>query len=73
MVYRFLFLPALSATCLLATPGAQVGRSLKIDEKTNVSYLRYLPQDFHKLKKWTLLLFLHGRGESNGPLSGLKK
>lgn len=73
MTLRFLFLSALSATCLQATPGAQVERSLKIDEKTSVPYLRYLPLDFDKSKKWPLLLFLHGRGESNGPLSGLKK
>ena len=44
-------------------------RPLKIDEKTSLPYLRYLPQDFDKSKNWPLLLFLHGRGESNGPLS----
>lgn len=44
MVFRFLFLSALSATFLLATLGAQVGRSLKINDKTSAPYQQYLPQ-----------------------------
>ncbi|MDA7880746.1 alpha/beta hydrolase-fold protein [Akkermansiaceae bacterium] len=60
----------------VASPGQQVESSLKIDENTVVSYLQYLPEDFDEndqSKQWPLMLFLHGRGESNGPLSGLKK
>ena len=50
MTLRFLFLSALSATCLQATPGAQVERSLKIDEKTSIPYLQYLPKKFDETK-----------------------
>jgi len=73
MIIRVLLFLALSASSILATPGKQLERSLRIDEETSVPYLQYLPQEFDSSKKWPLLLFLHGRGESNGPLSGLKK
>ncbi len=51
------------------TPGRQVEQSLTVGD-TDVPYLCYLPQDYAKSdSKVPLLLFLHGRGESNGPLS----
>ena len=61
---------------LCAQSGKQIETSLKIDEKTSVPYLQYLPKGFDpskKEQKYPLILFLHGRGESNGPLSIVKK
>ena len=54
-------------------PGKQVEQELKVDGKT-IPYLLYLPKDYtSKEAKWPLMLFLHGRGESAGPLSTVKK
>jgi predicted peptidase len=43
----------------------------------SISYLLYLPKDYatggNSSSKWPLMLFLHGRGESDGPLSVVKK
>jgi predicted peptidase len=55
-------------------PGKQVEQSLKITDSVSVPYLLYLPPDYKSSeKKQPLMLFLHGRGESNGPLSLVKK
>jgi len=54
-------------------PGRQVEQELKIGEKS-IGYLLYLPKDFKRQGARTpLMLFLHGRGESSGPLSLVKK
>ena len=51
------------------TPGRQVEQTLRVGD-VDVPFLCYLPQDHAKGEaKVPLLLFLHGRGESNGPLS----
>ena len=48
-------------------------QKLAIGEKT-VKYLLYLPNDFKGgAGQWPFMLFLHGRGESSGPLSLVKK
>ncbi|MGJ8696612.1 MAG: prolyl oligopeptidase family serine peptidase [Verrucomicrobiaceae bacterium] len=63
-------------TSATAQPGSQIETALQIDDTTSIPYLQYLPKDFSpddKDKKWPLILFLHGRGESNGPLSVVKK
>lgn len=51
--------------------GKQVELSFKADNGITVPYLLALPKDYGKDvgKKWPVILFLHGRGESNGPLS----
>jgi len=55
------------------TPGKQVVQKLTIGEKT-IKYLLYLPNDFKGgAGQWPFMLFLHGRGESSGPLSLVKK
>lgn len=70
-----LFMPA---TCIqaeeLATPGKQI-ESKMADDAGDVGYLMYLPQNYEedKEKQWPLMLFLHGRGESYGPLSLVAK
>src|SRR6266568_5061216 len=54
--------------------GKQVEQTLKLDRDKSVAYLLYLPNEYDsKEGKWPLLLFLHGRGESRGPLSAVKK
>ncbi|HYT61386.1 MAG TPA: prolyl oligopeptidase family serine peptidase [Haliangiales bacterium] len=54
--------------------GKQVEQELKLPDNKSVPYLLYLPKDYDsKEAKWPLLLFLHGRGESDGPLSVVKK
>jgi len=51
--------------------GEQVEKSFKISGDISVPYLQYLPKRYKaedKVTKWPLMIFLHGRGESNGPL-----
>jgi len=53
--------------------GKQVECQLRIDDEQTIPYLLYLPDNYDKTEKEIpLLLFLHGRGESNGPLSKVK-
>jgi predicted peptidase len=58
-------------------PGKQVEQTwaAKGDAKTTARYLLFLPKDYGKdpKKKWPMIYFLHGRGESYGPLSLVKK
>lgn len=64
-----------ASTCLLAadpTPGKQVEQTLKLEGK-EISYLLYLPANYSAASKVPLMLFLHGRGESRGPLSVVAK
>src|SRR5215472_6023970 len=69
----FLMLSAASGLSEELAPGKQVEQELKNGEKT-IRYLLYLPKDYASNDgKWPLLLFLHGRGESDGPLSLVKK
>ena len=54
--------------------GKQVEQELKTADAKSIPYLLYLPKDYGaKERKWPLLLFLHGRGESDGPLSLVAK
>jgi predicted peptidase len=52
-------------------PGKQVEQKLEVNGKT-IPYLIYLPKDY-KATKTPMMLFLHGRGESSGPLSIVAK
>lgn len=54
-------------------PGKQVEQRLDLGSEKFINYLLYLPEDYEAGKKSACLLFLHGRGESNGPLSLVKK
>jgi predicted peptidase len=54
--------------------GKQVEMELKPTDDSAIPYLLYLPKNFtSKDAKWPLIFFLHGRGESRGPLSVVKK
>lgn len=52
------------------TPGKVTEHSFEVSAKQTVPYLFYLPEEFDpsSKKKWPVILFLHGRGESRGPL-----
>ncbi|NND96720.1 MAG: prolyl oligopeptidase family serine peptidase [Pirellulaceae bacterium] len=55
-------------------PGKQVEQTFKTSDGADVGYLLYLPKNFeHDGEKMPMVLFLHGRGESNGPLSLVAK
>lgn len=50
-------------------PGKQVEQSLATSDGGAIPYLLYQPKDYSKDRpKVPVMLFLHGRGESNGPL-----
>ena len=55
--------------------GKQVEQSFKAKDSAEVPYLLYLPENYDANSKTSLpiMLFLHGRGESNGPLSLVAK
>lgn len=71
-----LFLPLLLIFQAFADQaGKQIETSLKISEDSVIPYLQYLPKNFKagEDEKFPLILFLHGRGESKGPLAIVKK
>lgn len=55
------------------TPGQQIEMSFETADSGTIEYLLYLPSDYAAQDKLPLMLFLHGRGESNGPLSLVAK
>ncbi len=54
-------------------PGKQVEQVFKTSDSTEVGYLLYLPESFKPGTPLPVMLFLHGRGESDGPLSVVAK
>jgi len=57
-----------------AAPGKQVEQSLSTADGGAMPYLLYLPESYKKDgDKVPVMLFLHGRGESRGPLSVVAK
>jgi predicted peptidase len=54
-------------------PGQQVEMAFETAELGTIEYLLYLPANYEEQDKLPLMLFLHGRGESNGPLSLVAK
>lgn len=74
---------ALFATCLAGAcpmnaadpePGKQVEQTLTRADGGSIGYLLYLPRNYEETTEaLPLMLFLHGRGESYGPLSLVKK
>ena len=55
--------------------GKQVEMKFASKAAGGIPYLLYLPKEYgqESNKKWPVMLFLHGRGESNGPLSIVKQ
>ncbi|MFT5468480.1 MAG: putative peptidase [Verrucomicrobiales bacterium] len=67
----FLALPGFLFSQAEPAAGKQVELSLSAPNGIDVPYLLALPKGYGEEagKKWPVILFLHGRGESNGPLS----
>jgi predicted peptidase len=56
------------------TPGKQVEQSLGTSDGASIPYLLYLPEAYSPSgEPVPMILFLHGRGESDGPLSLVTK
>ncbi len=53
--------------------GKQVEQSFKTKDGADVPYLLYLPDEYDGKSSLPVMLFLHGRGESDGPLSVVAK
>lgn len=53
--------------------GKQVEQKLDLGDGQSIDFLLYLPEDYDPANKSPFMLFLHGRGESNGPLAVVKK
>ena len=53
--------------------GKQVEQSFKSSDSAEVPYLLYLPENYKPGIALPVMLFLHGRGESDGPLSVVAK
>ncbi len=73
-------LAALSLACLALhagqpAPGRLSEYTFKVSDTQTISCLFYLPREFDSSKdtKWPVILFLHGRGESRGPLNIVAK
>ncbi|MCP4891754.1 MAG: prolyl oligopeptidase family serine peptidase [Planctomycetaceae bacterium] len=54
-------------------PGQQVELKFETSDSATVNYLLYLPENHDQQDSLPLVLFLHGRGESFGPLSLVAK
>jgi predicted peptidase len=54
-------------------PGKQVEQTFKTSDSSEVRYLLYLPEEYTAGSAMPVMLFLHGRGESNGPLNVVAK
>lgn len=55
------------------SPGSQTEQKLETSNGASIAYLLYLPKDYDAANKDQMILFLHGRGESYGPLSLVAK
>jgi len=74
LIFLGLILTRAQAGASDPAPGKQVEQTLALSDGRAISYLLYLPEEFKPEEgQWPLLLFLHGRGESYGPLSLVKK
>ena len=68
-----MFFSAVSATAESPSPGSQVEMKLEVADVGEIPYLLYLPKNYEDKAEWPLILFLHGRGESYGPLRLVQK
>ncbi len=75
MAYLSILCFSLTASAFAEEPsaGKQVEQSFKAKDSGQVPYLLYLPKQFDKNSHFPVMLFLHGRGESDGPLSVVAK
>ena len=71
----FIWMSIFTTAALAAepVPGKQVEQKLDLGDGQFIEYLLYLPESYSADKPQPFMLFLHGRGESDGPLSLVKK
>ncbi len=62
-----------SAQSAEPAPGKQVEQTFKSADSAEIRYLLYLPENYKPDSALPVMLFLHGRGESDGPLSVVAK
>lgn len=68
-----LLVPCSTSVAQAISPGEQVELSLETSDGGKIDYLLYLPKNYDAQQKYQLIYFLHGRGESHGPLSLVAK
>ena len=73
MVLGLSILPYASVQSAEPAPGKQVEQIFKSSDSAEVPFLLYLPESYKPDSALPLMLFLHGRGESDGPLSVVAK
>ena len=73
MAIGLTLLPRVSVHAAEPEPGKQVEQSFKSSDSAEVHYLLYLPENYQAGTALPVMLFLHGRGESDGPLSVVAK
>ena len=66
-------LPYASVRSADPAPGQQVEQRFKTSDSSEMPYLLYLPESYKPGAPLPVMLFLHGRGESDGPLSVVAK
>lgn len=60
--------------CPVSCQGTQEAKKASLEIKVDMNYLLYLPTGYgEEGKKWPLIVFLHGRGESGDDLEKVKK
>ena len=71
----FIFLAGSSLAAEQPAPGTVSEQAFKVSAEQTIPYLFSLPTKFDPAsnEKWPVILFLHGRGESRGPLSIVAK
>jgi predicted peptidase len=67
------FICCMSVHSAEPTAGTQVEQTFKTSDGAEVGYLLYLPENYKPAAALPVMLFLHGRGESDGPLSLVAK
>ena len=69
------FIPSLVVAADDTSPvlGKQVERVFKASDGGSVDYLLYVPKSYESSQESPMVFFLHGRGESHGPLSLVAK
>jgi len=72
-ILAFISSPVVAADDTSPVPGEQVERVFLASDGAEVDYLLYVPKSFASSQAWPMVFFLHGRGESHGPLSLVAK
>lgn len=64
--------PGRKKTISIGVPGRQCEAAFNKSVQLDLGYLIYLPKDYGSIKRWPLMVFLHGVGERGSDLNKLK-